>query len=290
MLGTGTGAVVVPPLAQRLIAMRGWRAAYALSGCAVLLVTLPVVSLLLRGDPREKGLLPDGVDATDAPDAAVDSRGTSELGLSWNEVWRRPEFWTLIGSFFFASASVHACILHMSALLTDRGVSAQAAAATSSLVGVALLFGRFGAGYLLDKFFAPRLAMIFLGASTLGIAVLLSGAAGTLALLAAFLVGLGFGSEVDIITYSLTRYFGLKAFGTAYGYAFGAFLVAGALGSFLMGAGFDWTHSYRVPLAGFLTSMLLAVWMMTRLGPYRFAAGQGESEPAAGAVPVESLG
>src|SRR5689334_3078544 len=99
--------------------MWGWRAAYALSGCAVLLITMPVLSLLLRGDPREKELLPDGVDATEAPDGAADSRGTSELGLSWNEIWRRPEFWTLIGSFLFASASVHACMLHMSASLTD---------------------------------------------------------------------------------------------------------------------------------------------------------------------------
>jgi len=248
-----------------------------------LLITLPVLSLLLRGDPRDKGLAPDGVAADDTPASGTASLRNAESGLSWQETWHRPEFWTLIGSFFFASASVHACMLHMPALLNDRGASAQTAALASSVVGMALLIGRFGTGYLLDRFFAPRIAVIFFAATALGIGVLLTGAAGKLALGAAFLVGLGMGAEADIIAYSLTRYFGLKAFGTTYGYAFGAFLVAGALGTFLMGAGFDWTHSYRVPLGGFLVASLVAAWLMTRLGPYKFDVCQA-GEPDAGSA------
>ena len=45
----------------------------------------------------------------------------------------------------------------MPALLTDRGVSVQSAAVASSVVGIALLIARIGTGYLLDRFFAPRL-------------------------------------------------------------------------------------------------------------------------------------
>lgn len=47
-----------------------------------------------------------------------------------------------------------------------------------------------------------------------------------------------------------------------------------------MGVGFDLTHAYTVPLAGFFLAMLLAAWLMTRLGPYRYAAQQaGELPP-----------
>jgi len=49
----------------------------------------------------------------------------------------------------------------MPALLTDRGVSAQGAAMASSIVGIALLIGRVGTGYLLDRFFAPGLQLSF---------------------------------------------------------------------------------------------------------------------------------
>jgi MFS family permease len=290
MLGIGVGAIAVPPVAQRLIAMFGWRAAYAICGGAVLLIALPVATAFLRNDPSDKGLLPDG----DAEAAEIGQRGTDERaiveGLSWRGIWHSSTFWLLVASFFLAGASVHACVLHMPAMLTDRGVSAQGAAMASSVVGLALVIARVGTGYLLDKFFAPRLAaFLFCGAAT-GIALLMFGAAGKIALGAAFLIGMGMGAEGDIIAYSVSRYFGLKAFGTAYGYAFGSFVLAGAAGTLLMGVGFDFTKSYTLPLAGFLAAMLTAAGLMMRLGPYRYAAGHGENEPAAGAVPAESLG
>ena len=84
------------------------------------------------------------------------------------------------------------------------------------------------------------------------------------------------GAEGDIIGYLVSRYFGLRAFGTSYGTAFGAFVLSGGLGVFLMGAGFDRTGSYTVPLgvAFFLT--LLAVALIGRLGPYRFSVPERE--------------
>ena len=289
MAGISFGAITVPLAAQRLIAMFGWRMAYAASGCAALLISLPVAAGFLKGDPKEKGLLPDGIVPAEGAERGVEERKTEE-GLSWHEIWHSSTFWLLVSAFFLASASVHACVLHMPALLTDRGVSAQGAAVASSIVGVALLVARVTTGYLLDKFFAPRLAMLFFGGAAVGIGLLLFGAAGNIALAAAFLIGMGMGAEGDIIAYTLSRYFGLRAFGTAYGYAFGAFLLAGAAGTLLMGAGFDFTHAYSVPLAGFFLAMVLAAWLMTRLGRYRYAAAQPREELPAVPVEVESLG
>jgi hypothetical protein len=78
----------------------------------------------------------------------------------------------------------------------------------------------------------------------------------------------------------MSRYFGLRACGTAYGHGFGAFVLAGAVGALLMGAGFDWTHSYTLPLAGFFVAMMVAIGLLTRLGPYRYAA-EAEERPLA---------
>lgn len=272
MLGTGTGAMLMPAIAQRTIAAFGWRTAYAFSGCAVLLVTLPLLSIVLRGDPREMGLLPDGAKTGDG--GCAKNEPAEQEGLSWSETWRRREFWMLLAAFFLASASLHACFLHMGALLTDRGVSVRDAALASSLLGMALLLTRFVVGYLLDRIFAPRLAMWFFLGTSAGIALLLAGALGALAFAAAFLVGMGLGAEGDLIAYSLTRYFGLKAFGTAYGTTFAVFLVAGALGAYLMGAAFDRYHSYTLPLGGFLLAMAASAGVLALMGPYRFAAAR----------------
>jgi len=290
MLGIGVGAIAAPPVAQRLIAMFGWRAAYAIWGCAVLLIALPLATAFLRNDPGDKGLLPDG-------DREPDERGRDPIelrpaneGLSWHQIWHSSTFWLLISAFFLAGASVHACVLHLSALLTDRGVSAPAAAMAISVVGLAVLVGRVGTGYLLDKFFAPRLAAFFFCGAATGIGLLMIGSAGKIALGAAFLIGMGMGAEGDVIAYSISRYFGLRAFGTAYGYAFGSFVLAGAVGTLLMGVGFDFTRSYSVPLAGFFVAMLTAAGLMMLLGPYRYAASQTHETLPATPAPEASFG
>ena len=85
-----------------------------------------------------------------------------------------------------------------------------------------------------------------------------------------FLVGLGMGSEVDVIAYLTSRYFGLRAFGEIYGYAFASYTLAGALGPWLMGLGFDHTGSYNSVLLGFMLATVCSAAMMVAFGPYRF--------------------
>ena len=164
----------------------------------------------------------------------------------------------------------------MAAMLTDRGLSIQTAALGSSFLGAALLMGRVATGYLLDRFFAPHLAAVFFGGAAAGIGVLWMSNSTATVLVGAFLVGMGLGAEVDIIAYLVSRYFGLRYFGEIYGLAFGAFLLAGALGPLVMGAGFDLTGSYSAPLAALFISASVAAVLMTQLGPYRYQPRQPE--------------
>lgn len=179
----------------------------------------------------------------------------------------------MVCAFFLVSISVQGCLVHTTAMLIDRGIAAQTAALGSSLVGAAVLLGRVGTGYLLDHLFAPRVAAVFFGGAALGIGLLWLGTT-PVAFAGAFLVGLGLGAEVDLIAYLISRYFGLRAFGKVYSSAFAAFALAGALGPLIMGASFDQTGSYRGALATFLVATLVAAVLMTRLGPYRYHAGQ----------------
>ena len=275
MLGIGIGGIVVPLVAQRLIAMLGWRRSYAIFGGAVLLLPLPVITAWLQNDPAQRGLRPDGVEAT----PSLSQSPQDKQGLSWREIWHNPRFWLMICIFCLTGASVHAGVLHMPALLSDRGLSAARGAVGSSVIGASLIVGRTGSGYLLDRFFAPRIAMLFYGASAVGMATLWAGVSGNMALAAAFLIGLGMGAEVEVMGYMLSRYFGLRAFGSAFGHVFGAFMLAGAAGTLLMGVGFDLTHSYTAPLACFCIAILLSLGLLTRLGPYRYGVAGGETQP-----------
>jgi cyanate permease len=128
---------------------------------------------------------------------------------------------------------------------------------------------RIGIGYVLDIFFAASVAALMFAASTSGFCILMVPTAGLLPFLAAFLIGIGQGAELDIILYMASRYFGLVAFAEIYGYLFAVFTFGGVVGPVLMGKAFDALGSYRLMLGVFAVATLVASALMTRLGPYR---------------------
>ena len=268
MLGIGVAAVILPSLVQHVITALSWRTAYALYGCAMLVIALPVLALVFRNAPAEMGLFPDGASSQ----SGIDPEGRA--GLSSQEARRTPTFWILIAAVVLLGGSVHACVIHLAAMLSDQGITAQTAALASSVAGAGLLTGRVGAGFLLDRFFGPRLAICFSSGAALGVILLLTTHGGLMTSAGAFLVGLGMGSEGDMIAYLTSRYFGLRSFGEIYGLTFGSFVLAGAAGAFLMGFGFDKTGSYNVPLLGFMVAILVSIVLFSRLGPYRYTAHQ----------------
>jgi MFS family permease len=60
MLGLGAGALIMPLVAQYLIARVGWRLTFGIVGAAVLIVTMPVVTIFLKERPELMRLRPDG--------------------------------------------------------------------------------------------------------------------------------------------------------------------------------------------------------------------------------------
>ena len=273
-LGIGIGAIVVPFMAGKFIALFGWREAYAIFG-GILTLSIPVVAVLLRDKPADRGLLPDGVE----PEVGVLGAAAEVSGLSWRESWRSGSLWLIVAVAGLTSMSLHASILHLPTILTDHGFTSGQAALGSSIVGIAILLGRLGCGYLLDRFFAPHVCVLFYGAAAAGIVTLWSGRSGAVALGASFLLGLGMGAEVDMLAYLVSRYLGLCCFARAYGLAFAAFMAAGAAGPLVMGVVFDHFHSYRMALAGFALAMLCGLGLLARLGAYRFGPERKRDSP-----------
>jgi cyanate permease len=86
------------------------------------------------------------------------------------------------------------------------------------------------------------------------------------------------------MAYMVSRHFGLAAFGSSYGVAFGAFMISQSAGALLMGAGYDRFQSYTAPLAGFCVAMVLTMILPTRLGKYRYGVN---AEPNAAIEPIQ---
>src|SRR6202030_354002 len=158
-------------------------------------------------------------------------------------------------------------VVHTVPLLTDKGYSPETAATLMIAVGLSTMAGRLLSGYLVDKIFAPFVAASFFLLPCLGIYLLdsaLSPVAGIISL------GLASGTEIDMIGFLTSRYFGMKRFGQLYGYLFASFVIGSAVGPYAMGLAFERLHSYEPALLSFGAFMLLASAVILCLGPYRY--------------------
>jgi MFS family permease len=269
--GVGFGAFLTPPLAQFLVDRTGWRSAYLGLAGAALLIALPAVVLFLRGTPQEVGLMPDGVPVP-SPSAPL---AASAAGMTLSEAIGTRTFWQLCVIFFCVAACVTGATAHLVPMLTDHGISGRTAVWATSLFGLSSIVGRVGNGYLVDRFFAPRVIAVLFGGAAAGVALLLGGGTGATAFVAAALLGLAVGAESDVIPFLISRYFGMRAMAALYGCAFAAYVLGNATGRYLFAVGFDAAGSYELPLACAVGVLVLASIATLTLGRYGVAPANG---------------
>jgi MFS family permease len=259
LLGGGAvGAMVLPPVAEALIRAAGWRAAFAILGAGVLVIGLPCGWRV-----RERS----------RPAHSVARPAT---GASVREGVRSRIFWILVAELVLLSVSQNGAITHLSALLTDRGIAAEKAALAVSAMGGAILAGRLLTGWLLDRFFAPRVAVCLFALSALGTFLLAGAHSFAVGAAASALIGFGMGGEGDVTPYLLSRYFGLRSFSTLYGFTWTAYAIAGAVGPIVMGRAFDATGSYRTLLVQLAIATLAAASLPLLLPRYQVTFASGE--------------
>ncbi len=252
MVGSGLGAMILPVVAQSIISRSGWRAAYAALGCIALLLGLPLSWRYIR----ERGSL------------KADSAPIAHSGMTFQQGLRSYAFWIIVAVLCVSSISMNGAITQMSALLTDRGITASGAALCASILGGSSLLGRVGVGWLLDRFFGARVAFVITLSTASGIFLLARANSFPAGCLAAALIGIGAGGEASITPYLLTRYFGLRAFSTLYGVTWTFYAAAAAIGPVILGRAFDSTGSYTSLLVILAAALALAAAMNLFLPRY----------------------
>jgi predicted MFS family arabinose efflux permease len=251
--GIGLGYSYVPILAQWVIDNYDWRTAYYVLSAIALLVAVPIAQFVLVEKPADKGQYPDGIEGTPPPATSRD------VGLETRTALRTREFWVMLAIFFLLTFATYGIFIHLVPMLIDRGMTPQAAAGVASVTGIAVLVARVLIGFLVDRFFAPRVALVAFILCAAGAALLYFGAAGGQAFLAAVMVGLAIGAESDLLAYLSSRYFGLRSLGTIFGLQSAAYMLGTASGPWAFGRGFEATGSYATMLATCIGLVFVAI-------------------------------
>jgi MFS family permease len=257
--GTGIAASLAPAYASGLITDYGWRSAYLLLALSVLAIGLPVVYLFFRSPESTEQISSN----------PLNHGAESESGLSLSEALSGYHFWIIAFSIFCVAGSIAGLITNIVPLLTDRNFSVAEASGFTGLIGVSVITGRLLIGYLIDRFWAPLIAAIFLSTPGIGALLLIGSSLEPLWIsVSVILIGLAAGAEVDLFAYLTSRYFGLKRYGSIYGVVFMVFSVSAGLAPAVFGFSFDLYGSYDLifPIAAVLS--IIGGLAMLLLGAY----------------------
>jgi len=200
-IGVSVTAILFPPVLHTIIEDHGWRTGFLSLSAIGLVIGLPLTLLLL---PRT---------AASAPM----ERHLALAGVDWSFLKGR-DFWLLAGANMLISMATSGAISQMSPMIQERGISAGIAAVALSAFAAGQFVGKLAGGWLLDRFEPRRVAMLMIVVPASGfLLLLLGGQMAWVAVLAAGLIGLLQGADIDIFAYMTARRFGLDNYGTIFG-------------------------------------------------------------------------
>ena len=251
LAGPGTAAIVLPLLMQSVIAEYGWRMGFV-TLAALALLPWPLVYCWLK--PR-------------GGQARLDT-GADVAGMGRREALRTRTFWTLAIGFAATAVACSALVVHMVPMLRDAGLTPAHAARIASLIGMGVIIGRLGIGWLVDHMFAPYVAAAIFLVTAGGCALLMTGGAAR-APQAAFLIGFALGAEVDLLAFLTARYFGLRHYGFLYATVYACFWLSSSIGPVIAGRLFDRYGDYQATLVMVSGLMVFAALASVTLPRYR---------------------
>lgn len=245
------GIAVWPPYAAYLIGTVGWRLAYVWLGLSAGTGIFVAALFLLRDVPTR-------------------SQASTAIGMTVREALKTARFWKIAVVFLLLTGVLAGAAVNLPVILRRQGFDPQTASFILSVTGISMLVGRLALGPLLDKFFAPYVAIGIIMVPVLGISLLIADDGRATIIVAASLIGIGLGSEFNAAAYIVGRAFGQKSFGAIYGLITLFYGLGGASGPAALGVALVRTVSASVVftlclMLLFVAALLLATMKRTDL-------------------------
>jgi MFS family permease len=262
LAGTGVVAIFLPLYTTWLVTDFGWRSAFAGLGALPLVFALPLSYFLLY-------------DRTGGTAALATKAAVASNDAEFGEAIKGYRFWVMSVAVFLVGACVAGLVSALVPILTDRGITLGVAARVASVIGIMVIVGRAGAGYLLDRLWAPGVALVLLSAPIIGCFILASRVSSIPAMvLAAATIGLAVGAEFSVLAFMVGKYFGQRRYGIIYACLYAVFKLSAGVGTPLFGYSFDITRSYNFILYCSAGALLVGSTLLLTLGPYRVGVSE----------------
>jgi sugar phosphate permease len=252
------GSAALALLYQQLIGHFDWRMAFLVLGGLLWGLAVVPAAVLLRRQPEDLGLLPDGV--APGPRITPEQPKRAQAGYSWrlSEATRTPALWLIVASSALATVATGGIAFHLVAYYTDLSIDPNVAASALGLLALAGAGGSTLWGLVSERL-PPRYVGTAVSLCSAAAAILLLEVRSpVLAYAGALLFGLTARGGLVMTQVLLARYYGRGSFGTISGFAepFGKMGLGG--GPLIAAAAFDLTGSYHAVFLVFTGAFVLA--------------------------------
>jgi MFS family permease len=169
-LGTSFGQLVIPKVAALIMQEHGWQGAYIAFAIALIVVSVPIIFVIVKDHPEDKGLRAYG--AAEAPAAAAPAAAPALM--STGEVLRRGDFWSIGISYILCVFVYLALTASMVPYARTYGVSALEASNLVVAMGVGAIIGKLAFATWTDRMGLRNTFWIAIGLNAAALVLLLT--------------------------------------------------------------------------------------------------------------------
>ncbi|MBJ27930.1 MAG: hypothetical protein CL776_03940 [Chloroflexi bacterium] len=253
--GVGLGGLIIVPTLEALVRASGWRATSVVAG-VVIIITGVITSAIVRNNPEEKGLSPDG-DSKEFKEKSKVADSKIELtGLTAKEAIRTPLFWLLLLGVVMWLSAYGSLGLHFIPILVSKGESTRNAALFAGMYAISTFPMVLIIGWLSDRFNGNLVLSVFAIFMALSVLVLKS-ADSALGFIFTVLLISPVESVWPVFWAILGRSYGRKYFDTIRGWIYGMVLLGSSGWSYIPGLLFERTGDYQLWLTILVYLMLI---------------------------------
>ena len=267
------GMTIMAPIVQLVIINYSWRTAWLMLGGGMLIVGAIPCAWLIRRQPEDIGLLPDGIqsDSEIKNDAVkiIESDPSTNSDTPFHFILRSGSFWLIIASLFLVSSGMSGIGLHLVPHLIQQGLEPMKAVGTISIMSITGASGALFLGFLSERL-SPRYLLsgvYLLGAGSIMVLINTDSLTGTYTF--AVLHGIT-GSGVNLLTPLLWAHlYGRNSLGSIFGISRAAQVAGFAVGPLISGIVYDNTNSYQAAFWYFASLAVLSTCLILIARPTR---------------------
>lgn len=242
-LGVPIALTISFPLTQWLIDELGWRDAWMVIGGIGIVLIVPLSLLLLRRQPEDMGLFPDGDVSTDA---GAGAGAGQEYSWTRAEAVRTVAFWRLTTVFavqMFAAGSLSAFRFpHM----VENGLSATTVSYAAAAEGAISALPAFALGFVVARFGLQSVGVASYLLFALGISFLIVASDPVMAFVGTMTWGVGISMVAMLQNTYYPAFFGRRHIGSIRGVSLSVAMIAGATAGPLTGFVGDRTGGFEL--------------------------------------------